>query len=100
MRNARPWLITLAALAAPAALGGQEPPVKLEQANVSGPRVGVTFVTGSAARQRLAEYDLDPVMSQFGWHFERAHGWCGAAVEAVSACARGHGTLEIDGGRA
>lgn len=71
-----PLRITLAlaaaTLAASAAARAQIPDTTtLEEVSLSGPRIGFTYVTGPAARARLAEYELDPFMSQFGWHFEQ-----------------------------
>lgn len=41
------------------------------QRSLFGPRMGVTYVSGARAHERLREYGLRPVMSQFGWHFEQ-----------------------------
>jgi hypothetical protein len=38
---------------------------------ISGPRVGMTYVSGPRAMQRLAENGLTQWMSLFGWHFEQ-----------------------------
>jgi hypothetical protein len=40
------------------------------QKKLSGPRVGVTVVTGSNADRMRDEHDLHPVITQFGWQFE------------------------------
>jgi hypothetical protein len=58
-----------AAALAPGAALGQRP--ELERGSNAGPRMGVTYVTGPRAREKLAEYQLDAFMSQFGWHFEQ-----------------------------
>lgn len=46
--------------------------VELEQRSLSGPRLGLTVVTGNRSQDLLQRYSLDPLMSQFGWHFEQA----------------------------
>lgn len=43
----------------------------LVRRSLAGPRLGITFVSGSRAEQRLREHGLNPIMSQFGWHFEQ-----------------------------
>lgn len=48
---------------------GQRP--GLQRRSMEGPRLGLTVVSGSRAEARLKEYGLNPVMSQFGWHFEQ-----------------------------
>ena len=66
-------LATAAALALGAGtLAAQGPEdVVLEQRSMSGPRLGITFVTGAHGREVLAEHDLSSPLSQFGWHFEQ-----------------------------
>jgi hypothetical protein len=66
-------LATAAALALGAGtLAAQGPEdVVLEQRSMSGPRLGITFVTGARGREVLAEHDLSSPLSQFGWHFEQ-----------------------------
>ena len=55
-----------------APLAAQDPEdVTLEQRSMSGPRLGITFVTGAVGRLRLREHDLSSPLSQFGWHFEQ-----------------------------
>ena len=40
--------------------------------DLSGPRFGVTYVVGAGEIPRsLRENDMERVLSQFGWHFER-----------------------------
>ncbi|NOZ47676.1 MAG: hypothetical protein GXO79_12980 [Chlorobi bacterium] len=41
------------------------PPVHLE-----GPRVGFTFISGKLADNLKKDYDINPVITQFGWQFE------------------------------
>ena len=53
-------------------LPAQQPQGGLMRRSMEGPRLGVTFVTGSRADARLREYGVSPFMSQFGWHFEQA----------------------------
>ncbi|MBI5464103.1 MAG: hypothetical protein HY966_04010 [Ignavibacteriales bacterium] len=38
--------------------------------NMGGPRLGVTFVTGSTLVNKLREKNIGTLLSQFGWHFE------------------------------
>lgn len=40
-----------------------------ERQKLSGPRFGFTVFTGDVADRRRAA-DLEPIMTQFGWHFE------------------------------
>jgi len=49
---------------------------------LSGPRIGVTLVTGESAETLQEKFDADPVVTQFGWHFEKRffsvkNGLCG-----------------------
>lgn len=37
---------------------------------LSGPRLGMTFITGESADRLKDEYDAVPFVSQFGWQFE------------------------------
>ena len=49
-----------------------EIPVAFDRRNMSGPRLGVTFVSGDGELyQSLECQDIGRVVSQFGWHFER-----------------------------
>jgi hypothetical protein len=66
-------LVVLAALTAPAAppLAAQDDSLQLEQRNISGPRIGLTYVSGRRADSVLRENGLAPLLSQFGWHFEQ-----------------------------
>jgi len=57
--------------AAPLAAQTHDSAVVLEQRSMSGPRLGVTFVTGTEGRRVLSEHDLSSPISQFGWHFEQ-----------------------------
>ena len=38
--------------------------------NLSGPRIGVTYVLGEEARLLRDRLDVNPIMTQFGWQFE------------------------------
>lgn len=69
----RTTLLLAAALAAPTppALLAQNDSLRLEQRSISGPRLGLTYVTGPTADSVLREHGLDPLLSQFGWHFEQ-----------------------------
>ena len=41
-----------------------------ERLKLSGPRVGMTLLTGDDADKLKHDYDAGPVVSQFGWQFE------------------------------
>lgn len=67
-------LLCMAAAAPEAALAQSPPnvPAPTRQVNLSGPRFGVTYLAG-AITDSLAAHDLDvaPVITQFGWQWER-----------------------------
>jgi len=49
---------------------------------LSGPRIGVTIITGETAETLRDKFDADPFVTQFGWHFEKRffsvkNGLCG-----------------------
>jgi hypothetical protein len=73
MKHLSPFVALLVALAAPPLAAQAQPdavPV-LEAREISGPRLGFTYMTGPTAKQKLADNNLDPFMSLFGWHFEQ-----------------------------
>ena len=43
----------------------------IESRSMSGPRLGITFVTGSQGAKALSDHHLTSPISQFGWHFEQ-----------------------------
>ncbi len=43
------------------------------QVKLSGPRVGLTLITGELADKLKDEYDATPFITQFGWQFERRY---------------------------
>ena len=43
----------------------------LRQIELSGPRVGLTFITGALADTLNSKYDASPLITQFGWQFEQ-----------------------------
>lgn len=43
----------------------------LEHRSMSGPRLGLTYAFGRTADSVLQANNLEPVLSQFGWHFEQ-----------------------------
>ena len=43
----------------------------LDQRSMSGPRLGITFVTGAQGAKALSDHHLSSPISQFGWHFEQ-----------------------------
>lgn len=53
-----------------AATGQHAPKKVLPRRSMNGPRVGLTMFTGEVATQR-DQADLAPLISQFGWQFER-----------------------------
>jgi hypothetical protein len=54
------------------AVAQQSMPPRAEQLSLSGPRVGVTILSGESARRAKEEFDLkSSVVTQFGWQFER-----------------------------
>ena len=61
------------ATAAPTAADAQQPQDLVRQVNRSGPRFGVTFLSGSIVDTLRSRFDVDvsPVVTQFGWQFER-----------------------------
>lgn len=70
-------LLTAASLAAPAASAQVVPappsvPPPMERVSLSGPRFGITFL-GGALTDSLAAHNVDiaPVITQFGWQFEK-----------------------------
>ena len=67
-------LTVLAGSALPAPSGAQDPrvPNPTQRIRLSGPRFGVTYL-GGAIVDSLAAYEVDvsPVITQFGWQFER-----------------------------
>lgn len=54
-------------------LHAQQPQDLTRQLNRSGPRFGLTFLGGSLTDTLRARHDIDvsPVVTQFGWQFER-----------------------------
>jgi hypothetical protein len=73
LRRALAVLVLLAASSIPAALAAQQPQDLVRQINRSGPRFGVTWMSGSIVDSLQSRYDIDvaPVITQFGWQFER-----------------------------
>jgi hypothetical protein len=52
-------------------VGMQSEIPSFSQRNLSGPRLGVTFVAGGhELKNRMKEKNIGNVVSQFGWHFE------------------------------
>jgi hypothetical protein len=66
-------LCFVSAAMVPSALEGQQPGELVRQLNRSGPRFGVTWLGGEIAdtiSDRL-NVDIQPVITQFGWQYER-----------------------------
>jgi hypothetical protein len=65
-------VVLLAVLAGAAAAQDARRPVSFSSRNLSGPRFGMTYVAGdSDLYRRLRDNDMDRLLSQFGWHFEK-----------------------------
>ena len=50
--------------------GFEAEPVNFAQRNLGGPRLGLTFLPSSSLADELEAIGVEPIMSQFGWHFE------------------------------
>lgn len=59
--------------AATSALDAQQPQDLVRELNRSGPRFGITWLGGSITDTLRSKFDTDvaPVITQFGWQFER-----------------------------
>ena len=66
-------LVLLGAAVAPSSLEAQQPQELVRQLSRSGPRFGVTWLSGSIVDTLNSRYNIDvaPVVTQFGWQFER-----------------------------
>jgi hypothetical protein len=62
-------ILGVALVTGAATLSAQRP--VLEHRSMSGPRLGLTYAFGPRADSVLREHGLQPVLSQFGWHFEQ-----------------------------
>ena len=53
--------------------GAQQPQDLVRELNRSGPRFGITWLAGSIVDTLRAKHDVDvaPIITQFGWQFER-----------------------------
>jgi len=70
-RHALVITLLATALAAPLAAQQSDSVPVLVRHDLDGPRIGVTYITGPRAEQRLQEKGLQPTMSLIGWHFEQ-----------------------------
>ena len=63
----------VAAASVPTTLVAQQPADLVQQLNRSGPRFGVTWLGGSITDTLKSKYksDVAPVITQFGWQYER-----------------------------
>lgn len=54
-------------------VSAQKPGELVRQLNRSGPRFGITWLSGSIVDTLKSKYDLDvsPVITQFGWQYEK-----------------------------
>ncbi|MGH1366568.1 MAG: hypothetical protein ACRBF0_23605 [Calditrichia bacterium] len=57
--------------------------ISFNEYNLSGPRLGVTYVGGGSLLDELEENNLGPILSQFGWHLEYQIKPAGAAPSFV-----------------
>ena len=66
-------LVTLVGTTLPAVGAAQQPQELVRKLNRSGPRFGVTWLSGSIVDTLNSKYDIDvaPVVTQFGWQFEQ-----------------------------
>ncbi len=66
-------LCLLAAVCIPASLEAQQPQELVRRLDRSGPRFGVTWMSGSIVDSLQSRFDIDvaPVITQFGWQYER-----------------------------
>ena len=72
IRRATAVILTGAALATPASAQDTRVPPPTEHIRLSGPRFGVTYLGGSIVDSLAAnDVDVSPVITQFGWQFER-----------------------------
>ena len=62
-----------AALIQAAPLAAQQPSDLVRELNRSGPRFGITWLAGDIVDTLKAKHDIDvaPIITQFGWQFER-----------------------------
>jgi hypothetical protein len=81
-------VFTLLMLGVVAPLGAQtvlSPPPLAKESNLSGPRFGVTSLSdGVVARLQERSIEVRPMISQFGWQFERQFYAKGSGVAAVN----------------
>jgi hypothetical protein len=63
----------LTAVTIPATLSAQKPGDLVTQLNRSGPRFGVTWLGGALTDSLSSKFNIDvkPVVTQFGWQYER-----------------------------
>jgi hypothetical protein len=63
----------VAAVAGAAPLQAQQPQDLVRELNRSGPRFGITWMSGEIVDTLRSKYDIDvaPVITQFGWQFEK-----------------------------
>lgn len=66
-------LCLVAGAVSPDTLNAQKPGELVKQLNRSGPRFGVTWLSGAIVDTLRARHDVDiaPVITQFGWQYER-----------------------------
>ena len=66
-------LALCAAVLFPASLTAQQPSELVRAVNRSGPRFGITWLGGSITDTLKSKYKIDvaPVITQFGWQYER-----------------------------
>ena len=62
-------ILAMALSAGVATLEAQRPVI--ERRSMAGPRLGLTYAFGPTADSVLQANNLEPILSQFGWHFEQ-----------------------------
>ena len=85
-------LLVLLAMAATASAA--EAQVRASSTKLSGPRFGLTVITGSNAERVREELGIHPVVSQFGWQFETEMFRTEQGLSAVSELVALAGGLE------
>jgi hypothetical protein len=72
MNRATYGFVLVLVLVARAGAAQQDIPPRGEEISLSGPRFGMTVLTGEGAQRAKDDFGVNtPVLSQFGWQFER-----------------------------
>jgi hypothetical protein len=85
MRHLIPVLFATAVSAPLYAQSGVQAPPPVEELNLDGPRVGITLLSpGVRAALQERGVDVTPVISQFGWQYERQFYGNGGGLTALN----------------